>query len=311
MLIDQYMQSLNTRTRSQETLRAYRQDLERFEAFLVVSQMGLTNIRLSTITAYIAYLNAKRIETSGSGLAPATVGRRLAVVSEYYEWLQADSDDPIPNPVKMVKRPRVRNVDIRSVEDDQLEVLVTGITSRRDKAIVLLFIYSGFRLSELRSLDKTSITARRVQLSEGNFEYFGEGQVVGKGGKQRPFRVGPKALSAVGSYIAVDRAADHNPALFLSSRKERLSCRAIQHIVNTWCKKLGLAHIHPHQLRHSFATRSINGGMSSSVLQELMGHASLSTTQRYFHMKGERISREYYSVMEYVRLTSSFDQSGC
>jgi site-specific recombinase XerD len=304
LLIEDFMQCLSVQTRSQETLRAYGQDLHRFQAFLSEVGVEVADVKPSTISAYLASLEASKIGATGSGLAPATVVRRLAVVSQYFDWLQRESDDPVRNPAQSVKRPKVRNVEIRSVDDSHLETLVTGITSHRDRAIVLLFVYSGFRLSELRSLDKETITARRVQMPDGTLEYFGEGEVLGKGGKKRPFRVGPKALQAVGSYISSERQNDNNPALFLSSRSERLSCRAIQHIVNNWCKKLGVPHIHPHQLRHSFATRSINGGMSSTVLQELMGHASLATTQRYFHMKGERISREYFATMEFVRQCS-------
>jgi site-specific recombinase XerD len=304
MQIQHFMQSLSTQTRSQETLRAYREDLHRFQAFLSEVGVEIADAKPSTISAYLAHLEASKVGATGSGLAPATVVRRLAVVSQYFDWLQRESDEPVRNPAKLVKRPKVRNVEIRSVDERHLETLVTGITSPRDRAIVLLFVYSGFRLSELRSLDKDTITARRVQTPDGLFEYFGEGEVLGKGGKRRSFRVGPKALQAVGSYLANERGIDINPALFLSARKERLSCRAIQHIVNNWCKKLEVPHIHPHQLRHSFATRSINGGMSSTVLQELMGHASLSTTQRYFHMKGERISREYFATMEFVRQCS-------
>ena len=305
MQIDLFMQALGAQTTSKETLRAYRQDLMRFEEFLTTSAITVADVRSTTMSSYVTYLNLKKSQATGSPLAPATIGRRLAVVSEYFEWLQRDSDDPVRNPVKLVRRPKVQNIEIRSVEDDILETLVSGISSKRDKAIVLLFIYSGFRLAELRSLDKTTINARRFETRPGHFEYFGEGAVVGKGGKQRTFRVGPKALNAVASYITAERSHDNHAALFLSSRDERLSSRAIQHVINTWCTKLGVPHIHPHQLRHSFATRSINGGMSSTVLQELMGHASLSTTQRYFHMKDERISREYFAAMEFVGLCSS------
>jgi site-specific recombinase XerC len=181
---------------------------------------------------------------------------------------------------------------------------VDGITDVRDRALVLLFVYSGLRLSELRMLDKTTISIRRKECPDGSYEYFGTGEVVGKGGKRRSFIVGPKAVQAVGTYVSQFRTTDLHSALFLSSRRQRISCRAIQQILGKWCAKLNLSHIHVHQLRHSFATRNVNAGMSAAVLQELMGHAFLTTTQRYFHIKSERISREYFSVMEYVRLAS-------
>lgn len=166
-------------------------------------------------------------------------------------------------------------------------------------------MYSGLRLSELRQLDKTTITLTKKKQPDGAVQYFGSGEVIGKGSKKRSFLVGPKAMQAVAAYIAQQRMKDGLPALFLSSRKTRLSTRAIQQILDKWCTRLNLSHLHVHQLRHCFATRSVNSGMSAAVLQKLMGHASLNTTQRYFHMKPERISREFFSVMEFVRLTSS------
>src|SRR5664279_1959949 len=116
--------------------------------------------------------------------------------------------------------------------------------------------------------------------------------------------IGPKALQALRDYVREHRTTDSNPALFLSSRRQRISCRNVQDIVNRWCQKLGVSHIHVHQLRHSFATRNVNSGMSAAVLQELMGHSSLSTTQRYFRVQPDRLSREYFAVMEFIRQSS-------
>jgi site-specific recombinase XerD len=304
MKIQQYLDSLATQTRSKETLRAYKQDLTRFEAFLTEKGLQVLEVRPSNITEYLAYLDANRGRTASGTLAPATITRRLTVVSEYYKWLQRDSDDTVRNPVENVKRPKVQNALIRAVDDDVLASLVDGITDIRDKAIVLLFIYSGLRLSELRMLDKDTMTYPRRVLPTGKTEVYGIGEVVGKGGKRRTFIAGKKAVNAVKDYLRQYRLNDSQQALFLSSRNQRISSRAIQHIVDSWCNRLGISHIHVHALRHSFATRNVNSGMSAAVLQTLLGHASLKTTARYFHMKNERISSEYFSVMEYVRATS-------
>ena len=204
-----------------------------------------------------------------------------------------------------MKRPKIQNDAPRAVDDHVLATLVNGITDVRDKAIVLLFIYSGLRLDELRQLDKTTIVTRKKTMPDGRKESYGYGAVVGKGRKHRNFIVGPAAVNALGTYIReCRRAADDKPALFLSSRQARISSRAIQYIVAKWCKRLGITHIHIHQLRHSFATRSVNAGMSAVALQALLGHESLGTTQRYFRIKPQRLSREYFSVMEFVRETS-------
>jgi site-specific recombinase XerD len=281
-------------------LRAYRQDIEKYEEFLRLKGLRVTQAKPSTISEYIHYLNAK----NGGVLAPATVSRRLSVLSAFYEFLRNNSDGNIRNPVTRVKRPRIDNELPRAVEDNALVTLVDGITDVRDRAIVLLFVYSGLRLSELCQLNKNTILSRMRKTPEGSVQYFGTGEVMGKGRKRRQFMVGPTALQALGEYIKESRTKDDNPALFLSERRQRISCRNVQDVLDRWCKRLGVPHIHVHQLRHSFATRNVNAGMTAAVLQELMGHSSLSTTQRYFRIQPDRLSREYFAVMEFIRQSS-------
>lgn len=300
MKVNAFLDNLASQTSSAETLRAYRQDLEKYEAFLQVKGIRVTQVRPSTITDFINHLAENRAGTH----APATVSRRLSVLSAYYEFLRDNSDGNITNPVQRVKRPKVNNDVPRAVEDNVLAALVDGITDKRDKAIVLLYLYSGLRLSELVQLNKDTITMRKRKSPAGTVEYFGTGEVLGKGRKRRQFLVGPAAILALGEYIKECRMKDKNPALFLSQRRQRISCRMIQEIVNKWCKKLGLPHIHVHQLRHSFATRNVNAGMSAAVLQSLLGHAGLNTSQRYFRVQPDRLAREYFSVMEFVRQSS-------
>jgi site-specific recombinase XerD len=305
MKISEFIESLSTQTQSKNTLRAYRQDLERFAAFLRGKGLRVSQVKPSTITEYLSYLGEHRGRTAGDTLSPATTCRRLAVISRYYEWINDNSDEPIRNPVARVRRPKVRNQLPRAVDDSVLATLVNGIPDARDKALVLLFVYSGLRLSELQQLNKDTIALRRRRMPDGSSEYYGTGEVVGKGGKRRRFMAGPKAMEVLAQYIAANRTEDDLPPLFLSSRKGRLSCRAIQQIAGKWCSRLGIDHIHIHQLRHSFATRNVNAGMSSIVLRELMGHESLTTTQRYFHIRKERLAREYHAAMEFVRQTNS------
>lgn len=287
-----------------ETLRAYRQDLERFQAFLQERGLRVNQVKPITITEFINYLSEHKGRTVGGQLQPATVARHLAVLSSYYQFLNANSDETIQNPAAKVRRPKVQNALPRAVEEDVLSTLINGITDPRDKAIILLFLYSGLRLSELRQLNTNTISVRRRTLPNGSVEDIGVGEVIGKGRKRRCFLVGLKAVQAVAEYIALRPPLNDEPALFLSSRRGRLSSRALQQIVDKWCRRLGLDHVHVHQLRHSFATRNVNAGMSSVVLKELMGHSSLTTTQRYFRVKPERLSREYFSVMEFVKSTA-------
>jgi len=300
MDIHGFLRFLRTRTTSLETLRAYRQDLEKYQEFLRSRGLRVTQVRPTTITDFINHLNSNR----STPLAPASVSRRLAVLKSFHDYIQDKSDGTIPNPVDRVKRPKVQNELPRAVDDQTLARLVDGITDLRDKAIILLFIYSGLRLSELRQLNKDSIVSRRRRMPDGSAVYLGTGEVLGKGRKRRTFIVGEIALEALGHYLREQRSRDPHPALFLSSRRQRISCRNIQDILDRWCRKLAIPHAHIHQLRHAFATRNVNAGMSAAVLQELMGHASLSTSQRYFRVKPERLSREYFAAMEYLRQTS-------
>lgn len=303
MKIQAFIESLDTP--STETRRAYTQDIERFAAFLSEKGLRVNQVKPSTVNEYVKYLRENQGRVVGDTLAPATIGRRLAVCSEYYKWLGDNSDTTVRNPFERVKRPKVQNELPRAVDDSVLSTLVHGITDIRDKAIILLLIHTGLRLAELCQLNKDSIVSYARKLSGRDKEYFGRGQVVGKGRKRRQFIAGPTAMKAVGEYIRKYRTVDNNPALFLSQRNRRISCRSVQDILNRWCIRLGVAHVHVHQLRHTFATRNVNGGMTAAVLQELMGHSSLSKTQRYFRVRPERLTREYFAAMEFVRLTSS------
>jgi site-specific recombinase XerC len=305
MNVEGFLASLAVQTTSSETMRAYRQTLVRFEAFLHEKKLRVTQVKRSTVTEFINYLSEHKGRTAGAALAPATVARQLAILASYYGYLGDNSDGKIRNPVDWVKRPKVSNDVPRAVDDQTLATLIEGMADVRDKAMILTFIYSGLRLSELRQLNKDSITPRKRTSPEGKVAYYGYGEVVGKGSKRRDFRVGPKVLAALGKYIRTYRRMDdNNPALFLSSRGTRISCRAIQQIADKWCKRLSLEHVNVHRLRHSFATRNVNAGMSLSVLQSLLGHANPDTTGRYFRIRSERKTREYFAVMEFIRQTA-------
>ncbi len=303
MNIEGYLASLSVRTRSTETLRAYRQLLTRFESYIRAEGTRVTQVKPGTISAFVNHLSEQKGRTVGESLSPATIARQLAILSGFFDFLNNNSDGKIRNPVRLVKRPKVSNDLPRAVEDDVLSTLVNGITDLRDKAIILLFIYSGLRLSELHDLNRDSIIPKVRTEANGKRTFLGYGEVVGKGKKRRDIRVGARALIALSEYDQ-QRGDDTNPALFVSSRGTRLSCRTIQQILDKWCKQLNISHIHVHQLRHSFATRNVNAGMSLPVLQSFMGHAHPDTTGRYFRIRPERKTREYFSVMEYISQTS-------
>jgi site-specific recombinase XerD len=300
MKIDEFLATLAVRTQSADTHRAYREDLQRFEAFLRGRGLRVTQVKTSTISEYVAYLNQNAGRTNAGQLAPATIRRRLAVLSSYYEFLRAESNGKVRNPFAGYALPKPDNDLPRAVDDTTLQQLIDGITDARDKAIVMLFLYSGLRLHELCQLNVDSITVTERQLPNGQTVTLGEGEVLGKGRKRRRFVIGLEALTALSTYLQ-SRPSTTEAALFVSERRTRMSGRAIQHAVQTWCRRLGLAHIHVHALRHSFCTRMINAGMPSAVLRELSGHASWGAFQRYWRIRPERLFLEYHAAAEYIQ----------
>ena len=304
MDIEGYVMALSAETQSKETIRAYKQTLVRFEEFLSDRKLRVTQVKRSTVSEFITHLDQNKGRTRGEQLAPATIARQLAILSSFYRYLGDNSDGRIRNPVEHVKRPEVSNNIPRAVDNQILTTLLAGVTNLRDKAIILTFLWSGLRLSELAQLNRDSITSRKRETPGREPEWYGYGQVVGKRNKRREFRVSPKVLNALKDYIRTCRRSDNHQALFLSSRGHRISPRAIQELLEKWCARLDLAHINVHQLRHSFATRSVNAGMPLAVLQELLGHSDPDTTGRYFRVESDRKTREYFAVMEYIGDTS-------
>jgi site-specific recombinase XerC len=162
-----------------------------------------------------------------------------------------------------------------------------------------LYLSTGLRLTELQQLNRDSITFDLRVDEQGRESFSGSGEVVGKGSKLRKFYVAAERLPLYAQYLAT--RTDGNPALFLSERKTRISIRAIQYTLSVWCQKLGLPHMHPHQLRHSFATRLANSGIRDSHLKDLMGHNDFNTTLGYFKIRDEKIAQGYFAAMEIYR----------
>jgi site-specific recombinase XerD len=301
MDIDDFMAHMQIRTKSKETLRAYRSDLEKYEDFLRSKGLRVSQATRKTVEDFIRHLSSKPTRKAGAELSAASVNRRLSVVSAFYEFLRARSDGKMNNPVVRISRPKVDNVQFRAIDETTIDQLLSGITSTRDRAILALFIASGLRLSELHQLNKDTIARRQRKMPDGSIRTVGVGEVVGKGNKRRQFLVDEATLSMLVSHLR-ERGPDSYPALFLSSRRKRLSRRSIEDILHRWCRVLSLDRLHVHQLRHSFATRMANNGMASVVLKEIMGHSSFTATQRYFRIRPERLAREYFAAMESMRV---------
>jgi integrase/recombinase XerC len=251
---------------SQHTLRAYRKDLELF-LDSVSEPYDVDDIR-----AYLASMMNR-------GDARSTASRRLASLRSFFRFLHREGYVS-RNPAKLVSSPRLPKKLPRFLSVDEVFSLVEkpggdGFLPARDRALMELAYSSGLRVSELEG-----VSTPDVHMDEGLV------RVRGKGKKERMVPVGGKALESLRTYLRErNRRYPAEKAFFLSSRGRRLTSRSIRRIVQKYSRMLALSgRVTPHTLRHTFATHLLHGGADLRVIQELLGHSSLSTTQKYTHL---------------------------
>jgi site-specific recombinase XerC len=257
----------------------------------------VTGIDHPLITDFIRYL---RTEVPGRlnpvGLCDATISRRLAVFSSFLDYTRATTLPDLRNPISEIRRKFRKQKTCKAVDDVILARLISGISVLRDQCLFALYLSTGLRVAELRSLNRTSIEFRSRTDNSGTEKLTGTGTVVGKGSKLRTFYVDGKTVPIVANYL-VSRTDDLEP-LFLSERSQRLSVRAVQYCLSSWCKRLDLPHIHPHQLRHSYAQKLANADIDALQLRALMGHEDFNTTLGYFKIEEQKIAQGYFAAME-------------
>ncbi len=275
--------------RSPRTVDAYRRDLASAAAYLGASVGTAT---ADTLDGWVASMRAK-------GLAPSTIARRVAAVRSYFrhQQLLGGRED---NPAAEVVTPRRIRTLPRTLSPSESERLIeaaNGTTPRalRDRALVELMYGAGLRVSETVGLARTSvdIDARIVR-------------VIGKGDKERIVPLGRPAADAVRRYLALGRPhldRRYRPDLFLNARGGALTRAGAFLILRKLAAKAGLepARVHPHLLRHSFATHLLEGGADLRSVQEMLGHADLSTTERYTHVSDRRRRETYFSAHPHAR----------
>jgi len=225
-----------------------------------------------------------------SGLSPRSIGTRLSALRGFYNFLIKNKKLKI-NPAKSILAPKVDKRLPRQIGAETLAIFLDKIPQNeplgaRDRAIMEMFYSSGLRLAELVSLNVTQIPNETELM-----------RVKGKGNKERDLPVGSKAREAVKLWLnfrsdfVVD---DDEKALFLSNRGSRLAPRSIQQRLNYWAKRIGLpVQLHPHKLRHSCATHLLENSQNLRAVQELLGHASLTTTQIYTHVDFSHLAKVY------------------
>jgi integrase/recombinase XerC len=260
---------------SAHTVRSYRTDLAQFQALL--ARQGITrpeDVDSRTVRAFLASLHGRKIDR-------VSIARKLAALRSYFRFL-VRRGVLASNPARQVTTPRLPRKLVTFLPIDEATALLDAPGTRvRDHAILELLYASGLRVSELAGLDLEDVD--RVA---------GTVRVLGKGSKERIVPFGGAAASAIEAYLA-ERGEAGGP-LFRNVSGGRLGVRSIHTIVRRRARAAGIARrVSPHTLRHSFATHLLDAGGDLRLIQDLLGHSRLSTTQRYTHVTSDQLMRVY------------------
>jgi site-specific recombinase XerD len=267
--MDEIDRLLSSPALSDSTRRAYRADLEQFTGWLRKRGLGLEDVDVAVLSDYVAELGRQRPK-----LAAATIGKKLTAVRTLLR--SALGPSRVPDASLAPKRPRRLPV---APKPDEVNELLDGVErdgplGLRNRALVELVYSAGLRSAEAVGLDLQDVDFDQELV-----------HVRGKGGKERTVPLGEEAAFRVGRYLREGRpqlARGAENAVFLSARGRRLDTSTLRRLTPN-----------PHRLRHAFATHLLEGGADLRVIQELLGHSSLSTTQIYSHVDGRRLRRVY------------------
>src|ERR671910_171001 len=295
------------------SLAAYRRDLRRSAAFLRErGERDPTAVREETVLAYVEDLKSAVDNDGGPRYAPSSIARALVAVRSFHRFCLEEGLLAV-DPSEEVGAPRVPLGIPKALTEDEVEALlaaVVGDTARalRDRAIVETLYATGVRISELVGLDR-----RDLDLGDGLV------RVLGKGSKERIVPVGRSARDALTAYLAdgrpqlarPDRSPRGGEAVILNVRGGRLSRQSCWKIVRAAGERAGLGgRLSPHVLRHSCATHMLERGADIRVVQELLGHASLSTTQVYTKVSPERLRAVYEAAHPRARFPDTARRAG-
>jgi len=276
-VIHQFIHYLSAeKNASPHTCRGYQRDLEEFEDFLKRSRTSLSpegaiemgKVDRLDIRKYLSFLHRKNKKSS--------IARKLSTLRSFFKYMVKEQLTP-SNPAKTVSTPKVEKfLPTTLTVDEAFRLMESPATNGRlrDRAILELLYSSGLRVGELVGLN----------LSHLDLD-LGIVKVMGKGRKERIVPVGLKAVQALKAYLQERGILEGKEPLFVNSRGGRLTDRSVGRLVKKYTKRSGIFRkVSPHSLRHSFATHLLDAGADIREIQEMLGHASLSTTQRYTHL---------------------------
>lgn len=293
-LIERYLAHLGEeRNYSEHTLRAYAGDLHRFVAFLTEylgknqETLRPQDVDALTVRSFLGGLHRQ-------GLSAPARARALSAVKSLFRFASREGQ-VTSNPAAGVRSPKLPKVLPRHLRPGETEQLLASADEdeplpHRDRALLELLYASGLRVAELVSLDWRDLDLQARVL-----------RVTGKGGKERMVPFGKPAAEALKAWLGDWEGvrdqkvpASHEEPVFLNYRGGRLSTRSVRRILDRLVAAAGLpSGVHPHTMRHTFATHLLEGGADLRAIQELLGHSSLATTQRYTHVEIERLLSVY------------------
>lgn len=285
--VDEFLDFLaNQRRLSEHTVTNYRRDLKQLTEFCQQHELSdWARVKTKDLRQFAAFLHRK-------GLSGRTIQRMLSAIRAFYRFLirQGLAES---NPAQAVQAPKSEKRLPSTLDVDQMNALLDHTTpdtfvATRDRAIMELFYSSGLRLAELAALDLRDID-------------FGDRlvHVTGKGNKDRVCPVGSQAMRALQDWLVKrDQTGFFDqPAVFITQQGRRLGVRSIQKRLSFWGKKHGISdHVHPHRLRHAFASHMLESSGDLRAVQELLGHADISTTQIYTHVDFQHLANVYDSA---------------
>jgi integrase/recombinase XerC len=275
-----YLEHLaHERRLSAHTTSNYARDIA--QLIVLAGDTPLPRIQVQHVRRFVSQLH-------GRGLDGRSLARMLSAWRGFFKYLARDHGYVL-NPALGIRAPRSARKLPHALSPDEasrlMEIGETTALALRDKAILELFYSSGLRLSELTGLDLDGVNLRDATV-----------RVTGKGSKTRVVPVGSHALAAIGAWLPRRQALlrGEETALFVGKNGRRLGPRAVQARLKGWALKLGLsANVHPHVLRHSFASHVLQSSGDLRAVQEMLGHASISTTQVYTHLDFQHLAKAY------------------
>jgi site-specific recombinase XerD len=280
--IIRYRRFLKRRNVSPNTVKSYLNGLKHFVVWLDVP---IEETTYRKIVAYMDYLLGKRLK-------PKTVNCYLNSVCQFYHYLSEEEEVPIVNPVKRPNIMRLPRGLPKHLKDEQIEILFKNLKGCRDQAMFMIMLRCGLRVEEVAHLSLGDIDLKRRMLLVQD----------GKGAKDRIVYISNDALHALLGYLKV-RPANKVKKVFLVEKGpltgQPISIRGIQKRMEYYARRTNLK-ISCHHLRHTMATQMLNADADLSTIQDLLGHNSIRTTQRYCRISNLKVQRDYYKAMEVI-----------